>query len=69
MRQRSEFWDLVNEILMQRTPQRTIRILRARDVGDEEIEVELQERYGLSKLQASQAIDRYWKATGEGEAS
>ena len=58
-KQRSDFWDLVEKALDGRTCYDTIRILKAKGVGDDEIKSELQKRHGLNALQCSQALREY----------
>jgi len=56
---RSDFWDLVEDVLEGRTCYDTIRILKVKAASDEEIKVELQKRHGLNDLQCGQALREY----------
>jgi len=58
-KQKNDFWDLVDEALESRTIYDTIRILKAKGIGDEEIRAMLQKRHGLNALQCSQALREY----------
>ena len=56
---KSEFWDLVEDLLEARTCYDTIRILKAKGASDEETKAELRKRHGLNDLQCGQALTEY----------
>jgi len=56
---RSDFCDLVEDVLEGRTCYDTIRILKAKGASDDEIKVELRKRHGLNDLQRGQALREY----------
>jgi hypothetical protein len=58
-KQRSDFWNLVDEVLEGRTAYDTIHILKGQGKSDDEIKSELQKRHGLNALQCSQALREY----------
>jgi len=55
----TDFWGLLEEVLESRTCYDTIRILKGKGAGDEEIRAELQRRHGLNDLQCGQALREY----------
>ena len=56
---KTEFWNLVEDVLEGRTCYDTIRILKAKGASDDEIKVELRKRHGLNDLQRGQALREY----------
>ena len=56
---RSDFRDLVKDVLERRTAYDTIHILRLKGSSEDEIKAELQKRHGLNDLQCGQALREY----------
>ena len=56
---RSDFRDLVKDVLERRTAYDTIHILRLNGASEDEIKAELQKRHGLNDLQCGQALREY----------
>ena len=56
---RSDFSDLIEDVLKGQTAYDTIHILRLKGSSNYEIKAELQKRHGLNDLQCGQALTEY----------